>query len=92
MFALIVIAIAVQAVYATVVRPRADAAQAYDKAQMQNPDDVSERNVYIIVKDYEQEVCFMLAFWAFAIMGYKAGRSGAGAACCRPTCCGCRRA
>ena len=71
-FSLIVIAIAVQAVYATVVRPRADAAQAYDKAQMQkDPNYVSERNVYIIVKDYEQEVCFMLALWACAIMGYK---------------------
>jgi biopolymer transport protein ExbB/TolQ len=26
----------------------------------------------VILKDYEQEVCFILAFWSFAIMGYKA--------------------
>ena len=72
-FALIVIAIVVQAVYATVVRPRAAAAQAYDEAQMQkDPDYVPRRDIYVIVKDYEQEICFVLALWAGAIMGYKA--------------------
>ncbi|HET9693767.1 MAG TPA: MotA/TolQ/ExbB proton channel family protein [Steroidobacteraceae bacterium] len=71
-FSLVVIAILVQAVYATVVRPRAAAVQAHDEAQMKkDPDYVGERNIYIIVKDYEQEVCFMLALWAGAIMGYK---------------------
>jgi biopolymer transport protein ExbB/TolQ len=71
-FSLIVIAILVQAVYATVVRPRAAAVQAYDEAQMQkDPDYVGKRNVYVIVKDYEQEICFILALWAGAIMGYK---------------------
>jgi biopolymer transport protein ExbB/TolQ len=71
-FALVVIAIMVQAVYATVVRPRAAAAQARDAAAMQkDPDYVPPRDVYVIVKDYEQEVCFILAFWALAIMGYK---------------------
>jgi biopolymer transport protein ExbB/TolQ len=72
-FALIAAAIIVQAVYATVVRPRAEAVLAYDSAQMQkNPDYVGKRSAYVIVKDYEQEVCFILALWAFAIMGYKA--------------------
>ncbi|HEX5648988.1 MAG TPA: MotA/TolQ/ExbB proton channel family protein [Steroidobacteraceae bacterium] len=71
-FALVVIAIMVQAVYATVVRPRAAAAQARDAAAMQkDPDYVPPRDVYVIVKDYEQEVCFILALWALAIMGYK---------------------
>jgi biopolymer transport protein ExbB/TolQ len=71
-FALVVIAILVQAVYATVVRPRAESVQAYDTAQMQkNPDYVAARNIYVIIKDYEQEICFILAFWSFAIMGYK---------------------
>jgi biopolymer transport protein ExbB/TolQ len=71
-FSLIVIAVFVQAVYATVVRPRAQAVQAFDAAQMQKDAEyVAQRNVYIIVKDYEQEICFVLGLWAFAIMGYK---------------------
>jgi biopolymer transport protein ExbB/TolQ len=72
-FSLILIAILVQSVYATVVRPRAEAAQAADAAQMQkDPNFVPPRSVYVILKDYEQEVCFVLALWAVAIMGYKA--------------------
>jgi len=72
-FALVVIAIIVQTAYATVVRPRAEALRAYDFKQMQaNKDYVPKRSPYVIIKDYEQEVCFILSFWAFAIMGYKA--------------------
>ena len=71
-FSLIVIVILVHAVYAVHVRPRAAALQAHDAAQMKaNPDHVSERTIEIIVKDPEQEVCFVLALWSFAIMGYK---------------------
>lgn len=71
-FSLIVIAILVQAVYATYVRPRAEAIQRHDEAQMQkDPNYVSQRTVEVIVKDYEQEVCFILALWAMSIMGYK---------------------
>jgi biopolymer transport protein ExbB/TolQ len=36
-----------------------------------DPDYVPPRDVYVIVKDYEQEVCFILALWSLAIMGYK---------------------
>jgi biopolymer transport protein ExbB/TolQ len=71
-FALVVIAIVVQTAYATVIRPRAEALRAYDFKQMQaNKDYVPKRSPYVIIKDYEQEVCFILSFWAFAIMGYK---------------------
>jgi biopolymer transport protein ExbB/TolQ len=71
-FALIIIAIIVQGVYATIVRPQAEAVAAHDAAQMaKDPDYVGSRSVYVIVKDYEQEICFMLALWSFAIMGYK---------------------
>jgi biopolymer transport protein ExbB/TolQ len=71
-FALIIIAIIVQGIYATVVRPQAEAIRAHDAAQMaKDPNYVPERVVYVIVKDYEQEVCFVLALWSFAIMGYK---------------------
>jgi biopolymer transport protein ExbB/TolQ len=71
-FALVVIVVLVQGVYATVVRPRADAVIAHDAAMIKkDPNHVSSRSIYVIIKDYEQEICFMLALWAAAIMGYK---------------------
>jgi biopolymer transport protein ExbB/TolQ len=71
-FSLIVIAILVQGVYATVVRPQAAAVAAADAAAMAKDSSfVPARNLYIIIKDYEQEVCFILALWSVAIMGYK---------------------
>ena len=71
-FSLIVIVIIVQGFYATVVRPQAAAVAASDAAQMaKDPNFAPARNFYIIIKDYEQEVCFMLALWSVAIMGYK---------------------
>jgi biopolymer transport protein ExbB/TolQ len=71
-FSLIVIAILVQGVYATVVRPQAAAVAAADAAAMaKDANFVPARNLYIIIKDYEQEICFILALWSVAIMGYK---------------------
>ncbi len=71
-FALIIIAIIVQGVYATIVRPQAAAVAVHDAAQMaKDPNYVGQRSVYVIIKDYEQEICFVLAAWSFAIMGYK---------------------
>jgi len=71
-FSLILIAVLVQGVYATVIRPRADADLARDAAMTkQKPDYIAPRSIYVILKDYEQEICFVLAFWSFAVMGYK---------------------
>jgi biopolymer transport protein ExbB/TolQ len=71
-FSLIVIAILVQGVYATVVRPQAAAVAAADAAAMaKDASFVPDRNLFIIIKDYEQEICFILALWSVAIMGYK---------------------
>jgi biopolymer transport protein ExbB/TolQ len=33
---------------------------------------VAERSVWVLFRDFEQQACFTLALWAFAIMGYKA--------------------
>jgi hypothetical protein len=33
---------------------------------------ITERSVFVLIRDYEQEACFILMFWAIAIMGYKA--------------------
>jgi biopolymer transport protein ExbB/TolQ len=70
---LVVIAILVHAVYAIHVRPRAEAIRVQDVEMMKKDADyVPRRSVEVIVKDPEQEVCFVLALWALAIMGYKA--------------------
>ena len=61
-FSLIVIVIIVQGFYATVVRPQAAAVIASDAAKMaKDPNHTPARNIYIILKDPEQEICFMLA-------------------------------
>ncbi len=72
-FALIIIVIVVQGYYMSVVRPNAaEALEEQYRLQEQNPNYVPERSVWVLIKDYEQEACFILMFWAFAIIGYKA--------------------
>ena len=34
-----------------------------------------ERSLWVLIRDFEQEACFVLMLWAFSIMGYKATRS-----------------
>ena len=71
-FSLIVVIILVHGFYVSVVRPNADEELKREQIEMRdNPDYVSERSVYVIVRDFEQESCFILFFWALAIMGYK---------------------
>ena len=72
LFALILAVIIVHAIYVTVVRPRAEAIFAEQRAK-QAAGEVFEmpRSVYIVVKDWEQESCFILAIWALTIMGLK---------------------
>ena len=73
LFALIISIIIVHAVYVSIVRPNATEVleqQAIEAAN--NPDYVRERSTWVLIKDLEQEACFVLMFWALAIMGYKA--------------------
>jgi len=64
--------IAVHAVYVTTVRPRADVELAEQFARMQvDPGYVPERSAWVILRDFEQEACFVLMLWAMAIMAYK---------------------
>jgi biopolymer transport protein ExbB/TolQ len=70
--ALVLAVILVHLVYVTVIRPNADAiiaAQAERAAAGEAY--AQERSLYVVLKDYEQESCFVLMFWAMAIMGYK---------------------
>jgi biopolymer transport protein ExbB/TolQ len=73
MFALIIAIMVVHAFYVSVVRP--NAAQIIEEqniAAAADPNYIRERRVAVLIKDLEQEACFILMFWALAIMGYKA--------------------
>ena len=72
LFALIISVIIVHAIYVVVVWPNADAIMTEQRALMkQDPDYVPPSSLYVIVKDYEQESCFILMLWCLAIIGYK---------------------
>ena len=72
---LLVIVIAVQTFYAMVVRPTAEAIRTADLARMaKDPNFVPELKPWVIVKDPEQETCFIFTLWALTIMGFKAVR------------------
>ena len=72
-FALIVAIIIVHAIYVAVVRPNAEAVLTYQAEMMaQDSDYVADRSVWVLIRDFEQESCFILLFWAMAIMAYKA--------------------
>ena len=72
-FSLLIIIIIVHAAYVAVIRPNAEA-ELEQQAMQINVDKnyVPKRSVYILIRDYEQEACFILMFWALIIMSYKA--------------------
>jgi len=71
-FALLISFILVHGAYVTVIRPQAEAFIANEQARLaENPEYVQQRNFYVVLKDYEQEACFVLMFWAIAILVYK---------------------
>jgi len=71
-FSLLIAFILVHALYVTVIRPQANIFLEQEVANMQaNPDYVQQRSFFVVIKDYEQETCFILMFWAFAILGFK---------------------
>ena len=72
-FALILALILVHTIYLTLIRPNANALLQQQLArEVAGESYVAERSFFIVVKDYEQEACFVLMLWAFAIMGLKA--------------------
>ena len=73
LFALIIAVIVVHAIYVSVVRPNAaDVLEQQAIEAAANPDYVRERSTWVLIKDLEQEACFILMIWALAIMGFKA--------------------
>ncbi len=72
-FSLIVAVIIVHATYVSMIRPQADAILLERGILMeQDAHYVPPRSLYVIIRDFEQETCFILMLWAFALMGYKA--------------------
>ena len=73
MAALLIAVIFVHAFYVAVVRPNAAAIIEEQQIQIEdNPDYVPERSFFVIIRDFEQESCFVLMLWARSILGYKA--------------------
>jgi biopolymer transport protein ExbB/TolQ len=73
LFSLIIAVIIVHGVYVSVIRPNASAILEEQSIQTAaNPNYVPERSSYVVIKDLEQEACFILMFWALSLMGYKA--------------------
>src|SRR5215210_1903058 len=72
-FALILAIIIVHAFYVSVVRPNAEAILAEQRERINTDENyIPPRSLYVLVRDYEQESCFILMLWAMAIMAYKA--------------------
>lgn len=73
LFSLIIAIILVHGIYVSIVRPNARQILEEQAVQINNnPDYVPERSTYIVVKDFEQESCFILMLWSISLMGYKA--------------------
>ncbi len=72
LFALIISIIIVHAVYITVIRPNAEAILEEQRIQQQSGGAFEvRRSVFIVIKDFEQEACFILALWVMAIIALK---------------------
>jgi len=82
LLALLMSGLVVQALYATVIRPRAEAILAEPstpQAEGRNPERPAAapqtrnlRSIWVILKDYEQETALILATWALCLIGYQA--------------------
>jgi biopolymer transport protein ExbB/TolQ len=75
LFALLIAVIVVHAIYVGLIRPSADAHIRQEmELQASGQDYVPERSFFVVIRDYEQESCFILLIWALAIMGFKGRR------------------
>ncbi len=75
--ALVLSFILVHTIYVGLVRPNAEAVLEVERqaiaAQEATGETVTiERSAWVVLKDYEQEACFILMIWVMAIMGLKA--------------------
>ena len=71
-FALLLVIILVHAAYVLWIRPQAEWLLAAQQVAEAAGDPAGRQSLFVIIKDYEQETCLILALWALAIMAYKA--------------------
>lgn len=75
LFALLITVILIHGIYVGLVRPNADALlEQQAQQQAAGGEYVPKRSFYVVIRDFEQESCFILLIWALAIMGYKGRR------------------
>ena len=75
LIALLCAFILVHLIYTGVVRPQATILIEAQAAALAAGEIVStERSLWVVLKDFEQEACFILGLWAIAIMTFKAKR------------------
>lgn len=67
------IVVLVHSIYLVVIRPNAASLLAEQEALTALSDSPAPppTSIYIVIKDYEQEACFIMLLWAMAIMGIK---------------------
>ncbi len=75
--ALVLSFVVVHTIYVGLVRPNAEAvlaaeARAIAEQEASGEPIMIERSAWVVLKDYEQEACFVLMLWVMAIMGLKA--------------------
>lgn len=75
-FALLVAFIVIHALYVAVIRPKAETFVLEERAKVAIDRSYEiKQSPYVIVRDYEQEACFVLMLWALAIIGFKTTRT-----------------
>ncbi|MEX2489112.1 MAG: MotA/TolQ/ExbB proton channel family protein [Pseudomonadales bacterium] len=73
LFSLIITIIIIHGIYVSVIRPNARAVLEEQAVKINaDPTYVPERSPFVVIRDFEQEACFILGFWALSLIGYKA--------------------
>jgi len=71
-FSLLIAFIIVHSIYISIIRPQADQfIQQEHQLMLADTAYVQKRNFYVVIRDFEQEACFILMIWALAIMTFK---------------------
>jgi len=72
LISLLAATIVIQTIWTVWVRPNAQAVLAVQyEAMSKDPNYVSERSLFVVMKDWEQESCVILMIWALAMIGFK---------------------
>ncbi len=71
-FSLLIVFIIVHSLYIAIIRPQAEQfIEQEHQAMLTDKNYVQKRNFYVVVRDFEQEACFILMLWALSIMAFK---------------------